>query len=97
MIRLSNILTEALATIKTGSVTGKYAISANNNIIRFIPDGATMDRLMQVSKKQIQDELQAYCETKTGLKFSPVWNDEGAGYAFEVDMYSVREKLQGKL
>ena len=49
-------------------------------MVRFIPSAnTTVNRLRNVSPGEIQDTLQAYCESKTGLKFSPVWNDEGAG------------------
>ena len=72
----------------------KFVVMGLNNIIRFIPDNKTHDLLANVSPGQVSDELQAYCETKTGLKFSPAYKDEGAGYAFTLDMYSLIAKIQ---
>jgi hypothetical protein len=78
-----------------GVGNAKFVIFGLNNIIRFVPDNKTHDLLASVSPGQVLDELQAYCETSTGFKFSPVYKDERAGYAFTIDMYSIISKLQG--
>jgi len=70
------------------------SVGANDNSIRLIPDGATHDYLANVSPGKIQDVLHKFCEQSTGIKFSPVYNDAGAGYAFKIDMYSVADKIK---
>lgn len=92
----SNFLTEDVTHISIGSESAKFLIAGRDNTIRFIPaNRTTLDQLANISSEEIQDTLQAYCESKTGLKFSSLWNDPGAGYAFSVDIYSVIKKLQG--
>lgn len=92
----ANSLTETATRIPIANEPGEFIIAGKNNMVRFIPSAnTTVERLRNVSPGEIQDTLQAYCESKTGLKFSPVWNDEGAGYAFIVDIYSIINKLQG--
>ena len=67
---------------------------SNDNTLRFIPDNATHDYLANVSPGKVLDTLQIVCERGTGIKFSPVYNDVGAGYAFNIDMYSVADKIK---
>ena len=54
----------------------------------------TKQQLDSLDTEQIQDELMAFCETKTGLKFSVNYKYQGVGYAFTVDSYSIVEKLK---
>lgn len=101
MIKLKNIIVEKSNTyqkmsipIESGVASGNYIISTWNNTIRFIPNIDTLDKLRGVSDAEIRDELQAYCESKTGLKFSRAIKDEGAGYAFVIDMYSILAQIR---
>lgn len=88
-------LTESANVIKAGVATGRYSITMHRGNIIFIPYADTLDTLDKLSKEQIQDELQSYCESKTNLKFSAVHNYSGTGYAFEIDMYSIVDMIRG--
>tara|TARA_R110000824_G_scaffold340127_1_gene526636 strand:- start:658 stop:1086 length:429 start_codon:yes stop_codon:yes gene_type:complete len=84
----------AVLSIENNRCVFVVSVGANDNTVRLIPDGATLDYLANVSPGKIQDVLHKFCEQSTGIKFSPVYNDSGAGYAFEIDMYSVADKIK---
>ena len=84
----------AVLSIENNRCIFVVSVGANDNTVRLIPDGATLDYLANVSPGKIQDVLHKFCEQSTGIKFSPVYNDSGAGYAFEIDMYSVADKIK---
>jgi len=84
----------AVLSIENNKCVFVVSVSAYDNVIRLIPDNATHDYLANVSPGKVQDVLHKFCETKTGIKFSPVYNDAGAGYAFKIDMYSVADKIK---
>jgi hypothetical protein len=84
----------AVLSIENNRCIFVVSVGANDNTVRLIPDGATLDYLANVSPGKIQDVLHKFCEQSTGIKFSPVYNDAGAGYAFKIDMYSVADKIK---
>lgn len=84
----------AVLSIENNRCVFVVSVGANDNTVRLIPDGATLDYLANVSPGKIQDVLHKFCEQSTGIKFSPVYNDAGAGYAFKIDMYSVADKIK---
>lgn len=88
-------LTESTNMVKAGLATGRYSITMHRDNIIFIPYADTADQLKKLDSMKVYDELQAYCESKTGLKFSANTSSEGAGYAFEIDMYSVVDIIRG--
>jgi len=49
---------------------------------------------LELAPYQIQEELVSYCESKLrGFKFSPDYRYPGAGYAVELDLDSLINKL----
>ena len=84
----------AVLSIENNRCVFVVSVGVNDNTVRLIPDGATLDYLANVSPGKIQDVLHKFCEQSTGIKFSPVYNDAGAGYAFKIDMYSVADKIK---
>jgi len=90
-------LTEAANIIKAGMASGRYSITTQQGSIVFIPYADTASQLKKLDSMKIYDELQSYCESKTGLKFSSITSREGAGYAFEIDMYSIVDIIRGNM
>ena len=91
---IETIKDTAVLSIESNRCVFVVSAGANDNVIRLIPDNATHDYLANVSPGKIQDILHKFCEQSTGIKFSPVYNDAGAGYAFKIDMYSVADKIK---
>ena len=64
--------------------------SENDNTVIFKPDmSEPYDTLQHLDREYIQDELHAYCEEKTGLKFTTSGGGGARQYRFKIDMYSV--------
>lgn len=84
----------AVLSIENNRCVFVVSAGANDTAIRLIPDGATHDYLANVSPGKIQDILHKFCEQSTGIKFSPIYRDAGAGYAFKIDMYSIADKIK---
>jgi hypothetical protein len=101
-MKLKQLLTPSLVTedinrVSAGAASGEYVITTQDTpvpSILFIPKLNTKQQLNRLDSEQIHDELLAYCESKTGLRFSVNYKYQGSGYAFTVDSYSVVEKLK---
>lgn len=90
-------ITENIQHVSAGAASGEYVITTQDipvSSILFIPKLKTKQQLDSLDTEQIQDELMAFCESKTGLKFSVNYKYQGVGYAFTIDSYSVVEKLK---
>jgi hypothetical protein len=93
----TDILLEDIQKISAGDASGDYVITTQNipvSSILFIPKLKTKQRLDLLNIEQIHDELMAFCESKTGLKFSVNYKYQGVGYAFTIDSYSIVDKLK---
>jgi len=91
------LITEDVQRISAGNASGEYVITSQDvpvSSVLFIPKLNTKQKLDQFDNEQIHDELLAYCESKTGLKFSVNYKYQGVGYAFTVDSYSIIDKLK---
>lgn len=91
------LITESTKRIPAGAASGEYVITTQDipvSSILFIPKLNTKQQLDQLDSEQIYDELIAYCESKTGLRFSVNYKYQGVGYAFTVDSYSIVDKLK---
>ncbi len=99
MIKLKDILSEANdVRINYKSLKGVgFNVRAHGSSIIFtaktIKDSELLDTL-ELAPYQIQEELVSYCESKLrGFKFSPDYRYPGAGYAVELDLDSLINKL----
>ena len=91
------LITEDVQRISAGNASGEYVITSQDvpvSSVLFIPKLNTKQKLDRFDIEQIHDELLAYCELKTGLKFSVNYKYQGVGYAFTVDSYSIIDKLK---
>lgn len=99
MTRLKDLISEA-GNVKFNSKQLKgveFNIRAHGSSIIFtaktIKDSELLDTL-ELAPYQIQEELVSYCESKLrGFKFSPDYRYPGAGYAVELDLDSLINKL----
>ena len=98
MIKLKDILNEA--TIKVNNIPAKFTVVAKpgsmNNIIQFIAASSKdLDSLQDVSKDDIRAAILAYANKQfREIKFLPVHNYQGAGYAIKIDFETVIKKLK---
>jgi hypothetical protein len=91
------IISEDIQQVSAGVASGEYVITTQNvpvSSVLFIPKLKTKQQLDSMNTEQVLDELMAFCESKTGLKFSVNYKYQGVGYAFTVDSYSIVEKLK---
>jgi hypothetical protein len=97
----TNQVNEAVNTnrvsIPIGGINGKFLVittSENDNTVIFKPDmSEPYDTLQNLDREYIQDELHAYCEKKTGLKFTTSGGGGTRQYRFKIDMYSIADKI----
>ena len=84
-------------TITIGGINCKFVVSTssdNDNTVIFRPDmSEPYDTLQNLDREYIQDELHAYCEKKTGLKFTTSGGGGARQYRFKIDMYSIADKI----
>ena len=106
MIKLTNILNEGKIVLTTKdkkadlpSVYPDFLVHGKlHNVFQFIPrksvDLDKIDKLGDISKYDITEQLVKYAEKKTKIKFLPLYDYEGAGYGIQIDIDFIVKKLK---
>ena len=106
MIKLTNILNEGKIVLTTKdkkadlpSVYPDFLVYGKlHNVFQFIPrksvDLDKIDKLGDISKYDITEQLVKYAEKKTKIKFLPLYDYEGAGYGIQIDIDFIVKKLK---
>ena len=100
MIKLKNLLAESKAKLSFAVADVNFTITSKDNTIILIPDSKGLDSIELIKSKlgsganmDFMDLVIIRLEKKTGLTFKSNLRYPGAGYAFDLEMDSVINKI----
>lgn len=106
MIKLKDLLNEGKIVLSTkdkkadslSEITDFLVHGKLHNVFQFIPrksvDLDKIDKLGDISKDDITEQLVKYAEKKTKIKFLPLNDFQGAGYGIQIDIDFIVKKLK---
>jgi len=100
MIRLKNLLKESKTKLSFAQGDVTFTITSKGNTIVLIPDSKGLDSIDIIKSKlgdgadgDFRDLVIIRLEKKTGLEFKSNFRYPGVGYAFDLEMDSVINKI----
>jgi len=100
MMRLKNLLKESKTKLSFAKGDVNFVITSKANTIVLIPDSKGLDTIDYIKNElgdgadeDFRDLVTIRLEKKTGLAFKSNLRYPGAGYAFDLDMDDVINKL----
>jgi hypothetical protein len=100
MIKLKDLLKENRVKLSFAVADVSFTIISKENTLMLIPDSKGLDAIEDIKSKlgdgadkDFRDLIVIRLEKKTGLKFTSNLRYPGAGYAFDLDMDSIINKL----
>ena len=100
MIKLKNLLKESKTKLSFAQGDVTFTITTKANTIILIPDSKGLDAIDVIKSKlgygadgDFRDLIIIRLEKKTGLEFKSNLRYPGAGYAFDLEMDSIINKI----
>lgn len=99
MIKLKNLLAESRAKFDFAIADVNFTITSKGNTLILIPDSKGLDSIELIKSKKnatdkdFRDLVIIRLEKKTGLKFQSNLRYPGAGYAFDLNMDTIINKI----
>jgi hypothetical protein len=100
MIKLKTLLKESKTKLSFAQGDVTFTITSKGNTIVLIPDSRGLDIIDTIKSKlgdgadqDFRTLITIRLENKTGLEFKPNFRYPGVGYAFDLEMDSVINKI----
>jgi hypothetical protein len=100
MIKLKNLLKESKTKLSFAKGDVNFVIISKDNTIILIPDSKGLDTIDYIKNElgngadeDFRSLMKIRLDKKTGLTFKPNLRYPGAGYAFDLEMDSIINKI----